>query len=332
MAGSLKFILKRLAFAIPVIWGAVTLLFVIFFMLPGDRVDAIVGDSRTASPEVRAHIEHDLGLDRPLIVQYGLYWDHLLHGDLGESIYGQPVSTIIDDAAPASLRLAFWAVLIEAVAGIGAGLVATLRSNRFHRAWTTFWTALFLSLPVFVAAYLLQLAFAVHPYQAGWPTWLRFPAQGIGPDHWWLGVFPAPDEWRFLVLPAITLAFVSTAVVARLMRAGMRTTMSSEYVRGARARGISARQVFLRHGFRNALIPVVTFVGLDFVNLFGSAVITESIFDWPGIGNAIGSALNHEDAQVVLGITLVLAIAYVVVNLFVDITYRFLDPRIGENS
>jgi oligopeptide transport system permease protein len=320
--------LKRLLLAVPVVWGAVSLVFLIFFVLPGDRVDAVLDSNRSASPLVRAHIAHQLGLDRPLVDQYGRYWAHLFHGDLGVSVYGQSVSSIIHSAAPASLRLAFWALLLELVVGIGAGTISTICPGRFARAWNSVWTALLLAAPVFVIGYLLQLALAVHPYQAAWPQWLRFPAEGIGPNHWWLGVFPAANEWRYLLLPTLTLAFVSTAVIARLTRSSLVKSLDSDFVTGARARGIPQRQILIRHALRTALIPVVTYAGLDVVNLFGSAVITESLFNWPGIGNATGFALAHEDAQVLLGVTVLLAVVYVGVNLIVDATYRFLDPRI----
>jgi oligopeptide transport system permease protein len=325
------FICKRLLMAIPVLWAALTLLFAVFFVLPGDRVDAIVGGDRVLTPAVRANVTHKLGLDQPVLVQYGRYMNRLVHGDLGDSFTtGRSVVSIIKTTAPESLRLAFWAIVIEAVVGVFFGVITALSRSRSLRALTSVWGALVLAIPLFVIGLVLQLALGVYPFEHGWPGWLTFPTTASSqPDTWWLGVIPQGDEWRYLVLPAVTLAAASTVIVSRLMHVSLRDAMRSDYVRGARARGVAPRTVLMKHGMRAAIVPVITFIGLDLGALFGSAVVTERIFSWPGIGSEIADGLERQDAPVLLGMTALLVVVYVIVNLLVDVVHRRLDPRIA---
>lgn len=320
-----SFILRRLLLIIPVVWGTVTLLFGVFFLAPGDPVQQLFGD-RAVPADARVRITHDLGLDRPWYVQYGKYLDRLAHGDLGQS-YGssRSVNTILKETAPASMRLAFWAVVLEVLIGIAAGLVSAVKRYTYLDSLVTVGTTMAVAVPVFVLGYLLQYVLGVYPFQHHFP---RLPVIGIGPNSWTLGVIPTGSEWRYLLMPAMTLAGVSTALVARMMRTTMLEVQRSDYMRTAAAKGLSRIQVVLHHGLKNALIPVVTLIGLDLAGLIGNAVVTETVFNWPGLGSTLARAALARDSPIVLGGTLVLVVAYLFVNLAVDVSYAVLDPRI----
>lgn len=328
------YILRRTLLVVPVVLGAVTLLFLVFFVVPGDPVDQLAG-GRAVTPISRHQIEHKYSLDKPWYVQYGRFLKNLSHGDLGESYkQGRSVNDILKQTAPASLRLAFWAIIIEVVIGIATGVVSAVKRYSFIDALTTVSTTMVVAIPVFVLGYLFQYMMAVYTFQHGFPAWARFPAQGIGPNSWALGVIPTGSQWKYLLLPAVALASVETAVVARMTRTTMLEVMKADYMRTARAKGLNENQVILKHGLKNAMIPVVTLIGLDLATLIGSAVLTETVFNWPGMGSAVASAIGVLDSPVVLGLTLVLVVAYVLINLLVDLSYALLDPRIrygGEN-
>ncbi|MCA1693201.1 MAG: ABC transporter permease, partial [Actinobacteria bacterium] len=168
----------------------------------------------------------------------------------------------------------------------------------------------------------------VYTFQQGFPAWARFPVQGIGPDSWALFVIPTGSQWRHLVLPVITLASVHTALVARMTRGSMLEVMRSDYMRTANAGGLTKRTILLKHGLKNAMIPVITLIGLDLADLIGAAILTETVFNWPGIGSSVATAITFLDAPIVLGLSLVLVLAYVLINLIVDLSYSFFDPRI----
>jgi ABC-type dipeptide/oligopeptide/nickel transport system permease component len=324
------FVLRRLAVTVPVVFCALSLLFMLFFLVPGDPVETLAGGSgRTLTPTLRHNIEAKYGLDQPKPAQFVAYWRRTLSGDLGRSYKSDSdVSTIVGRTATSSARLAFWAILIEIFLGIGAGVLSAVRRYSFLDGLTTVSTAAISALPVFVLGYLFQLSLGVFTAQHDWPAWIRFPVQGIGPDSWALGVIPVGDQWKSLVLPAFTLASVSTALVARLTRTTMLEVVRADYLRTARAKGLLERQVILRHGLRNAMIPVVTYIGIDFATLMGAAILTETVFNWPGMGSRLAAAIEAQDIPVVLGITLVVVVLYVVANLFVDLSYGWFDPRI----
>ncbi|MFN2608685.1 MAG: ABC transporter permease [Acidimicrobiales bacterium] len=326
------YILRRTLVVVPVVLGAVTLLFLVFFVVPGDPVDQLVG-GKAVTAITRQQVEHKYSLDKPWYVQYGRFLKNLSRGDLGQSYkQGRSVNDILGQAAPASVRLAFWALAVEVVIGIATGVVSAVRQYSFIDALTTVSTTMVVAIPVFVLGYLFQYMLAVYTFQHGFPAWARLPAQGIGPNTWSLGVIPTGPEWRYLVLPAVALASVSTAVVARMMRTTMLEVMKADYMRTARAKGLAESQVILRHGLKNAMIPVVTLIGLDLATLIGSAVLTETVFNWPGIGSTVAQAIAVLDSPVVLGLTLVLVVAYVVINLLVDLSYALFDPRIRYGS
>lgn len=322
------YILRRLLLAVPVLFGALTLLFVAFFVVPGDPVQLMAGE-RTVPPQLRANIEDRLGLDHPWYVQYGRFWARLARGDLGESFRSQrSVNTILAETAPNSLRLAFWAVAIEVVVGLGVGVLSAARPRSWADTVTSVATAMLLGIPAFVLGYLLVYAFSVWTFQHGFPPWAQLKAEGIGPNRWALGVVPLGDQWRYLLLPAVTLASVQAAVLARLTRSSMLEVLGSDYLRTADAGGIRRRRILFRYALKNAMVPIVTLIGLDLAVFFGAAIVTETVFSWPGMGSRVARAAATLDAPTVLGLTAVIVVAYVALNLLVDLSYAWLDPRI----
>jgi ABC-type dipeptide/oligopeptide/nickel transport system permease component len=321
------YVIRRLLLVIPVVWGALTILFILFFIVPGDPVELMAGASGRAVPDAtRQAIEQQFGLDDPIIVQYGNFWKRTLTGDLGTSYASRrPVADILKETFPNSLRLAIWAIIIETVVGISVGVLSAIRRYSLADNVTTVITALAASIPVFVLGFIFQQVFGVFPNEQGWPEWARLPVQGT-PEHW--NFFLFPSDWQYLILPMIVLASVGTALVARMTRTTMLEVSRADYMRTARAKGVKERQVVLRHGLRNALIPVVTLIGLDLANLIGAAIITETVFNWRGMGRQIATSIFRRDAPVVLGLTLVLVVAYVLINLLVDLSYGFFDPRV----
>ncbi len=330
------FIIRRVLLLIPTVIGALSFLFFLFFLLPGDPATLIAGGGdRTIDPGVIERIEARYGFDQPILVQFAEYWGRTLQWDLGESFLNRrSVNDILGERAAASLRLAIWAIIIEVVVGITVGLISAVKRYSIADSLTTVGTAAASAVPVFVLGFVLQRALAVTPFQNDWPEWLRFRVQGIGPDTWTFFFIPTGEQWRYLVLPALTLASVSTALAARMMRGSMLEVLGSDYMRTARAKGLGERQVVLKHGLRNALIPVVTLIGIDFGTVMGAAILTETVFNWPGIGSEIAESVVARDAPVVLGLTLVVVLVYVVVNLLVDLSYAWFDPRIrlGETD
>ena len=331
-----SFIIRRLLLLIPTVVGALSFLFFLFFLLPGDPATLIAGGGdRTIDPGVIARIQERYGLNDPIWMQFLDYWGRTLQWDLGESFLNrQSVNDILGERAVASLRLAIWAIIIEIVIGITVGLISAVKRYSIIDSFTTLGTAAASAVPVFVLGFVLQRLLAVTPFKSDWPDWTRLRVQGIGPDTWTFFFIPTGEQWRYLVLPALTLASVSTALAARMMRGSMLEVLGSDYMRTARAKGLGERQVVLKHGLRNALIPVVTLIGIDFGTVMGSAILTETVFNWPGLGSKIADAVVARDAPVVLGLTLVVVLVYVVINLLVDLSYAWFDPRIrlGETD
>ena len=331
-----SFIFRRLLLVIPTVVGALSFLFFLFFLLPGDPATLIAGGGdRTIDPGVIERIEERYGFNDPIIVQFAEYWGRTLQWDLGESFLNrQSVNDILGERAVASLRLAIWAIIIEIVVGITVGLISAVKRYSIIDSLTPLGTAAASAVPVFVLGFVLQRLLAVTPFQNDWPDWARLRVQGIGPDTWTFFFIPTGEQWRYLVLPALTLASVSTALAARMMRGSMLEVLGADYMRTARAKGLGERQVVLKHGLRNALIPVVTLIGIDFGTVMGSAILTETVFNWPGLGSKIADAVVARDAPVVLGLTLVVVLVYVIINLLVDLSYAWFDPRIrlGETD
>lgn len=302
----LRFLARRLILAIPVLLGVATLVFSLIHLIPGDPVQAMLGDA--ASPESVAEMRGKLGLDRPLYVQYVAFLKAAARGDLGTSLRtNEPVTAAIAARLPATFELALAAMLVAIAIAIPMGIVAAVWAGTGvdHAATTV--ALLGISVPNFWLGPLLAIVFSVG---LGW-----FPVSGRG-------------TLAHLVLPAITLGAPLAAVLARMTRASLIDELRELYVTAARARGVSAARVVLRHAFRNSLIPIVTVLGLQVGAVLTGAVITETIFAWPGVGRLLIQSIGFRDYPLVQGCILLIAVTYVSVNLVTDMAYGFLDPRI----
>ncbi|MCC6437204.1 MAG: ABC transporter permease [Acidimicrobiales bacterium] len=331
-----SFLIRRLLLIIPTVFVALSFLFALFFVLPGDPATLIAGGAnRTPDPGVIERVNERYGLNDPLGEQFLNYWKRTLQWDLGESFQNRrSVNEILGEKAVNSVRLGIWAILIEILIGISVGVLSAIRRYSIADKLTTVVTAVASAVPVFVLGFILQYALAVYPNKHDWPAWMRLRTQGLGPDTWTLFFIPTGETWRYLVLPAVALASVSTALATRMTRGSMLEVMRADYMRTARAKGLNERQVIVRHGLRNAMLPVVTLIGVDFGTVIGAAVLTETTFSWPGLGSEIASSVISRDLPVTLGLTLAVVLAYTVINLLVDVSYGWFDPRIrfGKGS
>jgi oligopeptide transport system permease protein len=327
-----SFIIRRLLQIIPTVFVALSFLFFIFFLLPGDPARLIAGGAeRNVDPGVLERVNERYGLDDPILTQFSDYWQRTVQWDLGESfLTNRSVNEILGDKAIASIRLAFWAIIIEIIVGISVGLLSAIRRYSVGDRITTIATAAASAIPVFVLGFVLQYLFAVLPGPNKWnfPEWARLRTSGIGPDSWAFFFIPTGEQWRYLILPAVTLACVTTALVARMTRGSMLEVLRADYMRTARAKGLGERDVVLKHGLRNAMLPVVTLIGIDFGTAIGAAVLTEFTFNWPGLGSEIVTSVQQRDLPVILGLTLAVVLAYALVNVIVDVSYAWFDPRI----
>jgi peptide/nickel transport system permease protein len=331
------FIARRLllAFLVLVIVSIAT--FALAHLVPGDPIEAILGDRQADNPEVRAALEQRWGLDKPLPLQYVYYVGNLLHGDWGESISNRtPVAQALRERVPATMELSLFALAFAVTLGVPLGIIAALNHDRWPDHLSRFITLLGTSVPVFWLGLLLLYIFF---YQ------LKLLP---GPGRLDVGMKPPPiitgmvtldaliqGDWdilraalRRLVLPSIVLGSFSMGIIARMLRSSLLASMSDDYVRTARAKGLNEQAVVVRHALRNALIPTVTVLGLTAAGLLAGAVLTETIFSWPGIGGLAVAAALKRDYPVLLGVTLIVAVIYVMVNLLVDVIYGLLDPRI----
>lgn len=324
------YVIRRLLLVIPTIFFALSFLFLLFFALPGDPATLLAGGAdRTPDAGVVERARERYGLDDSLPQQFVDYWGRTIQWDLGESFRsGRSVNDLLGEKAVNSLRLAIWAILIEIIFGISIGVWSAVRRYSLSDKLTTIGTAAASAIPVFVLGFVLQYLFAVVPNKQGWPEWTHLRTQGLGPDTWTFFFIPTGEQWRYLILPAFTLACVSTALAARMMRGSMLEVMRADFLRTARSKGLNERQVITRHGLRNAMLPVITLIGIDFGTVIGAAVLTETVFSWPGLGSAIADAVGERDLPVLLGLTLAVTIAFAVVNLLVDLSYAWFDPRI----
>jgi len=302
----ISYISIRLLFALPALWLILTMVFLLAHIVPGDPVAQMLGEGARA--EDLTQLRHALGLDLPLPVQYGRYLAGVLHGNLGESFrFQQPVLKVVAEHYPATLELAVVALLICALIGIPAGVLAAhKRGERTDHAVGVL-TLFGLSVPNFALGPVLILLFSV---VLGW-----LPVSGRG------GV-------AHLILPAFTLGAALAAILTRMVRASMIEELSSDYVRTARAKGLSERRVLFRHALPNALIPIITIVGLQFGALLAGTIVTETIFSWPGIGRLAVQAIAARDYPLLQGCILIIAVSYVAVNLLTDLVYAVVDPRV----
>jgi peptide/nickel transport system permease protein len=310
---------------VPVLLAAATIVWIFVFFLPGDPARLIAG-GQAADPQVIETIRHEWGLDRPAPLQYASYLGKLLRFDLGSSyIQKRSVASIIAAHFPPTFILATAGVLLAAVFGVGLGSLAALHRGRLLDSLVLILALLGTSMPVFWLGLILMLLFAS---RLAW-----FPVLGYGMEG---AVIPFTDvrlpEWDHLVLPAITLSLVSMGAIARITRASLVEAGTADFLRTARAKGASSARVFARHALQNALIPIVTVVGLDFASLLGGAVATEYVFAWPGLGKTIVRAIGLRDLPVVEGGVLFLTGIFVLVSLALDLLYLILDPRIHYSS
>jgi ABC-type dipeptide/oligopeptide/nickel transport system permease component len=302
-----RYIARRLLLTIPVLIGASFLIFAMVYALPGDPIRALGGD-RPLSPAVVAQLREEFHLNDPLVVQYAKYVGDLVQGDLGTDFRGRPVLDLIEQRLPVTVRLTIVAILIEVVIGVIAGVLAGIRRNGFLDNLVLVSSTVVVSVPILVLAFVAQFVFGL---QLGW-----FPISGIS------------EGWYSYLLPGLVLAAGSLAYVARLTRTSVAENMRADYVRTARAKGLPNRTVVLRHTLRNSLIPVVTFVGADIGTLMGGAIVTESVFNLPGIGRAIFDSVRAQEGAVVVGIVTLMVFFFIFFNLVVDVLYAVLDPRI----
>jgi oligopeptide transport system permease protein len=302
-----RYVARRLLLTIPVLLGASFLIFAMVYALPGDPIRALAGD-RPLSPAVVAELREQFNLNDPLLVQYAKYIAGLFQGDFGTDFAGRPVWDLIERRMPVTATLALVAVLFEAIIGVTAGVLAGIRRNGFFDNLVLVSTTLIVSIPILVIAFLAQYTLGL---KLGW-----FPIAGI------------QEGLYSYILPGLVLASGSLAYVARLTRTSMAENLRADYVRTAKAKGLQPRTVVVRHTLRNSLIPVVTFIGADIGALMGGAIVTEGIFNIPGIGRAVYDSIRSQEGAVTVGITVLLVGVFIFFNLVVDVLYAVLDPRI----
>ena len=298
----------RLLYALPVVFLVVSLVFFLIHLVPGDPVQQMLGE-RARSADVE-RMRHDLGLDQPLVTQYGRYLGRMVRGDLGHSLrFNAPVTGIILARYPATIELTAAALLVALLLSIPAGVQAAVHRGRWPDRLLGFVSLLGLSFPNFALGPVLILIFSV---EIGW-----LPVSGSG-------------SLLHLILPAVTLGGALAAILTRMVRTSVIEELGQDYVRTARAKGLTERRVRYKHALRNGLIPVVTLLGLQLGALLSGAMVTETIFAWPGIGRLTLQAINSRDYPLVQGCFLTIAVTYILVNLLTDLFYTVADPRIRE--
>ncbi|HYJ15855.1 MAG TPA: ABC transporter permease [Candidatus Limnocylindria bacterium] len=302
-----KFIWRRLLLLLPTLFGALSLVFLLVHLIPGDPVEVMLGE--TASGADKQELRRALGLDKPLATQYRTFLTKLAAGDLGSSLFEQAsVSEIIGQRLPATLELALCAMIAALAISFPLAFLAARRPGSSADRMALLFSLLGLSLPNFWLGPLLMIVFSI---QLGW-----LPVSGRGgPLH--------------VILPAFTLGLGMAAILTRMLRASLLQVARTEFVQTARAKGLSEKSVWLKHMLRNALLPVVTIMSLQFGALLAGSLITETVFSWPGIGRLTVQAIQTRDYPLVQGCVLVIAVAYVLVNFFTDIIYKWVDPRVS---
>ncbi|MGI8871005.1 MAG: ABC transporter permease [Candidatus Limnocylindria bacterium] len=354
----LRFVLRRLLLAIPVLFGIIFVVFALARLIPGDPCRAQLGERATAA--VCNDFIHRFGLDQPIPVQFGIYVGQLAHGDLGTSLkFGRPVTDLIIERLPVTVELTLVALLFATVLGILLGVVSASRRNSAVDVVTMFGANIGVSIPVFVLGLVLAWFFAVVlrgtpfalppsgrlssgiseiPLTEAWGlTGMQGPLRVLADFVSHMTIFnalltgqwgPLGDALRHMILPAVALGTIPLAIIARMTRSSLLDVMGLDYIRTARAKGLTERLVVLRHGLRNALLPVVTIIGLQLGGLLSGAVLTETIFNLSGVGRTVTEAITGRDYVVIQGLTIVIAVGYLLINLIVDVSYAYLDPRI----
>ncbi|PIP44497.1 MAG: glutathione ABC transporter permease GsiC [Deltaproteobacteria bacterium CG23_combo_of_CG06-09_8_20_14_all_60_8] len=301
-----NYFVKRLLLLIFVLFGVVTLVFFLIHLIPGDPVDIMLGDTAVAADKLA--LRHDLGLDQPVMQQYGRYLGHVVQGDLGVSIHSRaPVLGEIMARFPASAELMIGAMVVAMLIAFPLGILAALKPHGLLDASAMFFSFLGIAMPHFWLGPLLIILFSI---QLNW-----LPVNGRG-------------TLAHLVLPAITLGTAMAAMLSRMIRASLLDVLGEDYIRTARAKGLPERTVVLRHALRNALVPVITVIGLQVGVLLSGAIITEAIFDWPGLGTLLLDGISTRNYPLVQGCILFIATIYVLVNMLTDTAYGWADPRV----
>ncbi|MBZ5646097.1 MAG: ABC transporter permease [Acidobacteriia bacterium] len=303
-----RYFTTRLLYTIPVIWLVVSVVFLLIHMVPGDPIQQMLGEG-AASADVAA-ARHAYGLDVPIGRQYLNYWQGVLRGDLGQSIrFNQSVASIIVQRYPFTVMLTVAALLVALALSVPAGVHSARRRNRWDDRLLSFVSLLGLSFPNFALGPVLILLFSIY-----------------------LGLLPVSGSgtWMHLILPAVTMGGALAAILTRMVRTSMLEELGQDYVRTARAKGLPERTVVYKHALRNALVPVLTVVGLQFGALLAGAIVTETIFSWPGIGRLTIQAISNRDYYLVQGCILAIGLTYVAVNFLTDLLYSVANPRIRQ--
>jgi peptide/nickel transport system permease protein len=325
------YLIRRLLLLVPVILGISAVVFALSHLIPGDPVTVLLGQETT--PAEAARLRSVLGLDKPLPVQYVLWLQRAVQGDLGKTLFGgQSVSDLLRSAVPATLELSIAALVLGLVIALPLGIVSAVRRGSVIDMGSMFLALLGVSTPVFWSGILLILAFSL------WLGWLPFNGRGppvldsLGALARGNGPADLVDSLRHLALPALALGTTLIGPMARLTRSSMLEVLGRDYVWLARAKGLRERDVVVRHALKNALLPVVTVLGVQVGGLLGGAIITETVFAWPGVGRLIVTAILQHDYAVSQGGVLVVAVLFSATNLLVDLSYAYLNPRIRYGS
>lgn len=355
----IQYIIRRLIASIPVLIGILFVTFVLARILPGDPCRAILGERATDS--ICDRFIHEKGLDRPILEQFTIYVKDILRGDFGNSVvFSLPITRLLIERLPTTVELSLAALLVSVLIGIPLGIISAVKHNSWVDVITMGWANIGVSMPVFWLGLMLAYVFAillkdtpfslppsgrvtpgtpndpfyevwgmVVPESGAWLATLQFIERlhilnALLTQNWEL----LKDAVRHLILPALALGTIPMALIARMTRSAMLDVLGQDYIRTARAKGLSRRLVILRHAFRNTLLPLVTVIGLSFGSLLGGAILTETIFGLTGVGRTLYEAITAHDYGIVQAFTVVIAVLFVVINLLVDISYGYLDPRI----
>lgn len=357
-----QYLVRRILASIPVLFGILIVTFIIARVIPGDPCRSILGEKATAA--VCERFIHEKGLDKPIYVQLGIYIGEVLSGDFGNSIrLSLPVTRLLVERLPTTVELSFSALLISIAVGIPLGVISAVKHNSWIDVVTMMWANTGVSMPVFWLG--LMLAYVFSLLLKDTPFWLppsgRLSA-GLSNDPFyevWGWVLPESGLWsstldfisrlnilnailtanwellkdaiKHLILPAVALGTIPMALIARMARSAMLDVLGQDYIRTARAKGLSQNRVVIKHALRNSLLPLVTVIGLSLGGLLGGAVLTETIFGLSGLGRTLYEAITARDYVIVQAFTLVIAVFFVIINLIVDISYAYLDPRIRIN-
>lgn len=301
-----NYIIKRLLLTLPTIFGVVTLVFLVIHLIPGDPVEIMLGETARASDKLK--LRADLGLDLPVIVQYTRFLSNLVQGDLGTSFhFRQPVFDLVITKLPATIELSLGALFISLIISIPLGILSAVKQYSCIDQGSLFLALLGVSMPNFWLGPILIIIFSI---SLGW-----LPVSGRG-------------DISHLILPAITLGTSMAAILTRMIRSSLLDILKEEYIKSARAKGLTEQTILLKHALRNALLPVITILGLQFGSLLAGSIITETIFSWPGIGRLTIQAIVSRDYPLVQGCIMIIALGYVFINLLTDLIYTWIDPRI----